>query len=143
MWLFGSVLVGATVLALLGALHAYWALGGRFGKGAVIPERNGVPLFKPGVAATLVVAVLLWAGAACLLMRLGFFGEVLPAGISTGAAWVMALVFLLRAIGDFRYVGFTKRVARSRFAYWDTRLYSPLCLLIAASCVSAVLYTPR
>jgi hypothetical protein len=143
MWLFGSALVGATILALLGVLHVYWAFGGRFGKEAVIPGRNGVPLFKPGVAATLAVAVLLWSGAACLLERLGLLGEFVPAGVGAGAAPVMAVVFLLRAIGDFRYVGFTKRAAPSRFAYWDTRLYSPLCLLLSVSCLSAALYAAR
>ena len=128
---------------MLGALHVYWACGGRFGKGAVIPERNGVPLLKPRAGTTLFVAVLLWAGSACLLERLGLLGEALPSGVVAGAVWVMALAFLLRAIGDFHYVGFTKRFTRSRFAYWDTRLYSPLCLLLSVSCLSAALYTAR
>ena len=46
---------------------------------------------------------------------------------------------LMRAIGDFRYVGFFKRVRGSRFARMDTTLYSPLCLALAAG-VAAVAF---
>jgi hypothetical protein len=139
MWLFGSALVGAGILAGLGLLHIYWACGGRFGKGSVVPERNGIPLFRPSRGTTLLVAVLLWAGSACLLARLGLLGGSLPPGIISGGVWFMAVAFLLRSIGDFRYVGFFKRGAQSRFAYWDTRVYSPVCLLLFFACVSAAL----
>jgi hypothetical protein len=43
----------------------------------------------------------------------------------------LALVLLLRAVGDFRLVGFFKRIRGSRFAYLDTAIYSPLCLMLA------------
>jgi catechol 2,3-dioxygenase-like lactoylglutathione lyase family enzyme len=39
-------------------------------------------------------------------------------------------VFLLRAVGDFRLVGFFKRVRGTPFARWDTRLFSPLCVAL-------------
>jgi hypothetical protein len=45
--------------------------------------------------------------------------------------WVLAAVFAARAVGDFRYVGFFKRVRDSRFARRDSRLFSPLCAAIA------------
>ena len=38
----------------------------------------------------------------------------------------------LRAVGDFRMVGFWKTVRDTPFARWDTRLFSPLCVAIAA-----------
>ena len=43
----------------------------------------------------------------------------------------LALGLLARAIGEFNYVGFFKRVRGSRFARLDTLVYSPLCLLLA------------
>jgi hypothetical protein len=46
--------------------------------------------------------------------------------------WMQVAVFLLRAIGDFRYVGFFKRVHKTAFARNDSLIYSPLCLLLAA-----------
>ena len=44
----------------------------------------------------------------------------------------MAAVFAIRAIGEFRYCGFFKKITNSEFAYWDTRIYSPLCLAMSA-----------
>ncbi|MDF0673312.1 MAG: DUF3995 domain-containing protein [Nitrospira sp.] len=43
----------------------------------------------------------------------------------------LALVLLLRAIGDFRLVGFWNRIRDTCFARLDTALYSPLCLALA------------
>jgi len=43
----------------------------------------------------------------------------------------LALIFAFRALGDFRYVGFFKRVRGNLFAQRDTWFYSPLCLLLA------------
>jgi hypothetical protein len=140
MWLFTIAILGSVVLALLGLLHVYWACGGLAGKGAVVPERNGDRLLNPSRGMTLLVAACLWAGSACLLAQLGEIRAAVPPIFVTGGVWVLAAVFLLRAVGDFRYVGFFKRVVQSRFAYWDTRVYSPLCLLLFASCVSAAFY---
>jgi hypothetical protein len=131
---------GAIVFGLLGLLHAYWASGGRFATGAVIPERRGVPLFKPSARVTWLVALLLWTGAACLLMQLGLLGRPLPWRLVTAGTWISAVVFLLRSVGDFRYVGFSKRYTDSRFAYWDTRVYSPTCFVLFVSCLCAALY---
>ena len=44
----------------------------------------------------------------------------------------LAAIFVLRALGDFQYVGFSKRIRGTQFAHWDDRIFSPLCLLIAA-----------
>ena len=46
-------------------------------------------------------------------------------------AYLLALVFLLRAVGEFRYVGFFKTMGDEPFRSWDTWLFSPLCLAIA------------
>lgn len=41
------------------------------------------------------------------------------------------LKWVNRAIGSFKYVGFTKTFRNSEFATTDTYLISPLCLVIA------------
>jgi hypothetical protein len=113
------------ILASLSALHLYWAAGGRRGSDASIPTSiTGAPLFAPGPAAYLGVACALMFGAAIAVVPFDPWlkGVVLRA---------MALLFALRALGDFRYVGFSKRRSESPFAYWDTRFYSPLCVLVA------------
>ena len=62
----------------------------------------------------------------------GLLPSPVPSGLVRFAMYALATVFLLRAIGDFRLVGFSKRVRGSRFARLDTLVYSPLCLAIAA-----------
>jgi Protein of unknown function (DUF3995) len=44
----------------------------------------------------------------------------------------MVFVFAGRAIGDFKYFGFFKSIKGTTYAIWDTRVYSPLNLLVAA-----------
>jgi hypothetical protein len=48
-------------------------------------------------------------------------------------AYLLALVFAVRAVGDFRYVGFFKALGDEPFRSWDTWLFSPLCLAIAVA----------
>jgi Protein of unknown function (DUF3995) len=119
----------AVLLAALGALHVYWALGGRWGLAAAVPEREGRPLFQPGRVATVGVATLLfWAG--ILVLPRSASGFALSETLTSWGRWAIAFAFLMRAIGDFRYAGFFKRVRGTRFADLDTRLYSPLCLAL-------------
>lgn len=118
------------LFAGLSLLHIYWALGGRFGVSVAIPEVEGRPLFSPGVIGTLVVALLL-AGIALVALVLGFgvgaMSVISPYTVYLGYA--VGMVLVLRAIGEFRYVGFFKRVKGSRFAAYDSWLFSPCCLL--------------
>ncbi|WP_281635816.1 DUF3995 domain-containing protein [Flavobacterium marginilacus] len=36
----------------------------------------------------------------------------------------------MRAIGDFNYVGFFKKIKLAKFGKNDTKYFSPLCLII-------------
>jgi hypothetical protein len=119
---------------LLSALHVYWAAGGRRGAAAAVPERHGTPLFQPGRASTLGVAGLLAFAALLVLARAGRGpATALPGWMVTLGAPVAAAVLVARAIGDFRYVGFFKRVRDTRFARLDTRFFSPIALLLGAA----------
>ena len=122
----------ATVLVFLSALHIYWAFGGRWGWGAAIPQVDGRPAFTPSRFATLVVTLGLAVTAALPLVRAGAFPFPVPLWLSQWSAGLLSLIFFVRAVGDFRLVGFFKRVRGTPFAIWDTRLFSPLCLLLAA-----------
>lgn len=123
---------GAGVLALIALLHVFWAFGGRWGASAAIPEIPGQgPAFRPGVLATLAVAAALTAAAYLVLARLEVFPRAWPRSLETGLLFAGAAVFALRAMGEFRYVGFFARVRDTRFAQMDRRLYSPLCLGLA------------
>ena len=65
----------------------------------------------------------------------------LPHYLLAWACYALALGLLARAIGEFKYVGFFKKVRGSKFARMDTLLYSPVCLLLSAG-VAVVGATP-
>lgn len=128
----------AIVLLLLAVVHAYWAAAGQRGASAAVPTRPdgpvaGAPIFRPGRLATLAVAVALGLAAILVLGRAGLLPGVGPVWAYRYGAWAIGTVFLLRTVGDFRYVGMFKRVRATRFAVLDTRLYTPLCAVLAAA----------
>lgn len=119
------------IFAFLASVHIYWAFGGRFAKVAAIPELRGSPSFVPGRMMTLLVACCLFACAALIGAATGFIAAPVPAMVIQWGCFGLAALLLLRAIGDFRLVGFFKTVRGSRFAWLDSALYSPWCLALA------------
>jgi hypothetical protein len=121
------------VLVVLSLLHVAWAFGWRSGFDAAIPEVAGKKTLNPSRAMTLGVAALLAIAATIVAMR----GDIVAAPSSWTArvgTWAIAFVFAARAIGEGRTVGLFKRVRGTRFARWDTWLYSPLCAALAIGC---------
>jgi hypothetical protein len=47
--------------------------------------------------------------------------------------FILAILFALRAMGDFHYVGFFKKVKSTPFALYDTKYFSPFCLYLSLS----------
>lgn len=121
----------AVIFAVLSFFHLYWATGGRFGFNAAIPSDGGKNIFNPSPFVTILVAAALFAVMLVVLGRLQIWGGFVPSWIFYSGTWVISLLFMLRAIGDFRYVGFFKSVTDTDFARWDTILFSPLCLFIS------------
>lgn len=128
------------VLAAIALLHFYWAAGGGFGGGSAVPSVGGKRTFEPSTFGTVMVGLAFTAAAAVVLGRLGYWGASLPAWLFRLGTLGIGLIFLARAVGDFRLVGFFKQVTDSSFAYMDTRVYSPLCLVVA---VTALVVTFR
>ena len=131
-------LVLAAIFAALSAIHVYWAFRDGGDLGGAVPEKDGQPLFRPGPGSCLAVALALALAAGFCLAQGGLVPWV-PAALARLGVWVLVAVFTLRAIGDFRYVGFFKRVRGTRFAKLDTRYFSPLCLLLAGLALGLVL----
>ncbi|MGN7360870.1 DUF3995 domain-containing protein [Paenibacillus sp. SAF-054] len=119
------------ILLLLSAIHWYWVAGGRMGIQAAVPSDGSTMLFRPSRLATGTVAVLLLL-AAWFVLEFGGAVEhlIFPEWLLAYGGWVLSAVFILRAIGDLRWVGFFKKRKSTLFAHWDTILYSPLCLCI-------------
>jgi hypothetical protein len=124
------------VLAAVASLHAYWALGGLWpGKDEadlvrhVIgePRRTRMPpvwITWSVVAASLVAAV--WP-----LVAAGLVPMPLPDGLVRGGAALIGVVFLLRGIAGYT-PAWRRGHAAEPFARRDRRLFSPLCLALAA-----------
>ena len=127
----GVGVLAAAVLFVLSAVHVYWAAGGRWATAVSVPQRNDRPAFVPGASATLIVAALLFAAALVLLGRLGSWGSSLPQWIFVLGTWMLVVVFAARVVGDLRLFGIFKRVKGTSFAWWDTRLYTPLSAMLA------------
>ena len=121
------ILLVATFAGLSG-LHWYWACGGSWGRDAAVPERNGRAAFTPSRFATALVAIGLAACAVLVAALAGWLSLPLGPGFLNRLDFAVALLFLARTIGDFRLVGWFKRVRGTRFATFDSLFYSPLCL---------------
>ena len=135
------VVSSAAILLFVSLLHVYWAIGGRWSLGEVIPRTSDESrrLFTPGKGPTLIVALLLAMTAFLLLTQSGYFSLSFPPALLRWGSLICAVVFFLRAIGDLRYVGFFKKVRHTRFAHNDTWLFSPLCLWLGFSFVLAII----
>jgi hypothetical protein len=123
-----AVCAAFLVLALW---HFRMAFARATANSGAVPSVDGKALFVPSRAATVTVAVLLVAFAALVAETGGLLPLLLPRRALVWLSYGLALGLLGRAIGEFRYVGFFKRVRGSRFAKLDTLVYSPVCLLLA------------
>ena len=119
--------LNTSIFIIISIFHFYWAFGGKFGSKAVIPEISGKAVFQPPVLATIIVALAMLVGA--WLSWKSNSNSCASTLIYVNLA--IGIVMLIRAVGDFKYVGFFKKIKGTTFAQNDTRFYSPLCLLIS------------
>ncbi len=122
------------ILLVLGGLHINWALGGQYGLRDALPTKtNGEAVLKPTKIMIFFVAKILISFGLFYAISAKFINLPLevPDELVSAVAWFLPFIFLLRAIGDFRYVGFFKRVKNTNFAQLDSKMYSPLSLFLA------------
>lgn len=130
-----SLLLALSIIAFAAGFHFHWALGGRTGFSVSLPQReDGSPVMAHRLSwwrrAAGAVAVGLMALSWLLLGRIGYLPPPLPPGPSRAALLATGAAFAARAIVPNRYVGFFKSLRTTRWARYDTRLYSPLFLLL-------------
>lgn len=119
------------VFLFLSGIHFYWALGGRWGSAAVYPTiDDAIKPQMPGVVPTLIVAVGFLFMGLFILLKAEFIAVSIPLWISSYGLWILAAIFTIRAIGDFKYAGFFKKIKHTEFGKYDTKYYSPLCVLL-------------
>ncbi len=103
-----------------------------------VPIVGGERAFNPSPLGTILVATALLLAMFTILGQLGLLGEAIPKWIFRWGTWGIALIFFLRAVGDFKLFGFFKQASDTPFAHWDTWLFSPLCLVIAVTAFALV-----
>lgn len=129
------LLPALAIMAFAAAFHFHWALGGRLGFSVSLPQRpdgspvmaHRLPWWRPAAGAVGLGLVLL------ALLLLGHAGHLilpLPPGLARAALLATGAAFVARALVPHRYVGFFKSIRGTRWARFDTRLYSPLFLLL-------------
>ncbi len=137
-------IINSTLFLAISGLHFYWALASLFGKktnspSAVLPEIAGKSAIMPSAFITFIVALGLLFFA--IISGFDLVQNQLSQQFGLIFIWgnlVISILFLIRAIGDFKYVGFTKKIKGTKFAKYDNQYYSPLCLLI--SVVAFIIY---
>ena len=85
------------------------------------------------------VALALFLAAGLVASTGGLVVNILPKIVSLAGCAGLALILVARAVGDFRLVGFFKRVRGSRFAKLDSLIYSPFCLALGIGVICLIM----
>ncbi|MDR7132590.1 uncharacterized membrane protein YidH (DUF202 family) [Algoriphagus sp. 4150] len=116
----------------LALIHFYWASGGQRGFESALPtNEQGIRMLNPQTIDSIII------GVALSLFGLFYWSTFIsakgkfPYWIKIIGLWIIPIIFALRALGDFKYIGFFKQIKSTEFAKLDTLFYSPLCLFIA------------
>jgi len=124
----------AIIFLFLSTLHFYWAFGGKWGIDSAIPTKDeNIQALKPPTIATIIVGIGLLLFSLFYMARIEFFTVKLSSWLHLYIGWILPSIFLLRVIGDFKYVGLFKKVKMTKFAKSDTKYFIPLCAFIAVS----------
>ena len=121
-----------TIFLLLSLLHFSWAMGSIWGFEVTIPKKeNGDWAMNPSKKDSFIVGLGLLLFAVFYLVKIQLLFIPIPEWAMSIASWLIPIIFLLRSVGDFKYVGFFKKITSTDFAKKDSKIYSPLCLILA------------
>lgn len=124
-------LILVLVFSFLGVIHLSWTFGSKWGFAESLPTNEaGKRVLNPKKFDSFIVGVGLCLFALIYLLKSELISLDIPSWILSYGSWVIPSIFLLRAIGDFKYIGFFRRVKKTDFGKRDSRLFSPLCLII-------------
>ena len=129
--MFTLSIVVFVIMLIAAVFHFYWAFGGKYGLKSAGPDLENGKIFVPSRWLIFIVASLLF-GLAILSIQL--FSPMGPLkGYIHYLGYCVSFILVVRAIGDFKYVGFFKKVYNSNFATLDTKYFSPVILFLGIS----------
>ncbi|QWX82531.1 DUF3995 domain-containing protein [Cellulophaga sp. HaHaR_3_176] len=121
-----------SIFSGLAIVHFYWASGGQFGFTTTLPaNEQGVVILNPTPIDSILVGIGLSLFGLFYFFVLKSYKNKFLIFVKNVGLWVIPTIFTLRALGDFKYVGFFKQIKSTEFANLDTIFYSPLCMLVA------------
>lgn len=130
------------IFIFLAGIHIYWGFGGKWGNDAAIPTtENNKKVIDPKLKECMVVAIALLSLSVIVLVKSEIIAFGFPNWLLEYGLWIISILFIIRAIGEFKYVGFFKKVKTTKFAQMDTKYFSPLCLLISILAMTLALTT--
>lgn len=132
------LIVALAIIAFAAGFHLHWALGGRLGFSVSLPQRTDgnvvmrdrIGWWRPAAGA---VALGLVALGAVSLAAAGRMALPLPRDMANAMLVPVGAAFVLRAVVPTPWTGFFKGIRTTRWARFDTWLYSPLFLLLGAA----------
>lgn len=131
--------LNALILFFVAAIHFYWAFGGKWGANAVLPQKNSEKrVFTPSPIATVAVAIPFLIISLIFAQAAGWFDFEIVGQYLSSLLLILVAVFTIRAVGDFKYVGFFKKIKNTDFATNDTKYFTPLCAFIAVTLLIAI-----
>jgi hypothetical protein len=105
--------------------------GGSWGYDNAIPTNiEGEKLFKTKKIEAAFVATGLLVFATYYFLISNLISINFPNWISIYIGWAISIIFIIRSVGEFKYVGFFKKIKTTNFGRLDSKLFSPLCLAI-------------
>lgn len=119
------------IFLFLSGIHFYWGLGGKWGAEASIPSKeNHEKVFNPKLFECFVVGFGLLGFGLFVLVKSTILPFELPVFLADYGLWFVSILFILRSVGEFYYIGFFKKIKNTKFGQMDSKYYSPLCLFI-------------
>jgi len=128
------IALNTTIFLFISGIHFYWMFGGKWGLSAALPEMANNKILNPSAFSTFVVAFGLLVFAGITIGQTGVF-YFLPLHFFIVTNYCIATIFLLRAVGDFRYIGVFRKVNTTTFGIHDKKYFTPLCLIICVNCI--------
>ncbi len=127
-------IVNSVVFFLLGTLHFYWAVGGKWATDDVVPTKpTGEKLFTTSAISCVLVGSGLWLMSFVHVANAGLIFKGSDFTIFRYSTLAIGIIFLVRFMGDFKWVGLSKKVKGTSFAKNDALYYTPLCLFLSIS----------
>jgi len=124
-------IIESIIFIILSGIHFNWAFGGKWGFEKALPtNENGEKVLNPKRIDSAIVGLGLFIFAIYYLLKVGLISLEIPNWIMYYAGWLIAAIFIARAIGEFKYIGFFKKIKNTNFGKLDSKYYSPLCLII-------------